>query len=256
MAATVAFLRVRARRRVLCAAALSILAAGCAHERVPVDATDDAFFEAEILGAQVPDPLEPVNRPVFAANMAMDTYFVEPISRAYGAVTPHPIKTAVRSIFANLNAPVVMVNEALQLEGKHAAQTLGRFVLNSTLGFAGIFDPAAELGWVEHEADFGQTLGYYGVGPGIYEELPLVGPSTTRDAFGTMVDLFLRIDTWLLPLQSQLFLGGGYGITERESRRDELRALRESSLDFYAALRSAYLQTRAAAIREAREGSD
>ena len=107
----------------------------------------------------MPDPIEPVNRPVFAANMAVDSYFVDPVSRAYGAITPAPIKNAVRSIFANLNAPVVIVNEALQLEGKHAAQTLGRFVLNSTLGIGGIFDPAAELGWVERDADFGQTLG-------------------------------------------------------------------------------------------------
>ena len=162
----------------------------------------------------------------------------------------------MRSIFSNLNSPVVMVNKALQLDGKQAAQTLGRFVLNSTLGIGGIFDPAAELGWVERKADFGQTLGSYGVGPGIYLVLPLIGPSTTRDAFGTLVDLFLRLDTWLLPLQSQLFLGGGWGITERESRRDELRALRESSIDFYAAVRSAYLQTREATVREAREGGD
>jgi len=248
---------VRVRQLVVFAGALSLLV-GCAHEQGPDvgDANADDFFEAEILGPQVPDPIEPVNRPVFAANMAVDSYFVDPISRAYGAITPDPIKTAVRSIFANLNEPVVMVNKALQLEGKHAAQTLGRFVLNSTLGIGGIFDPAAELGWIERKADFGQTLGSYGVGPGLYLVIPLIGPSTARDAVGTFVDLFLRIDTWLLPLQSQLFLGGGWGITERESRRDELRALRESSLDFYAAVRSAYLQTRAAAVREAHEGND
>jgi phospholipid-binding lipoprotein MlaA len=256
MAGSVIFFRAPARGLVVFAGALMLLA-GCAHDPgLAADASSDDFFEAEILAPQVPDPIEPVNRPVFAANMAMDSYFVDPVSRAYGFITPDPIKRAVRGFFANLNSPVVIVNEALQLEGKHAAQTLGRFVLNSTLGIAGIFDPAAELGWFERDADFGQTLGFYGVGPGIYLVIPLIGPSTARDAVGTFVDLFLRIDTWLLPLQSQLFLGGGWGITERESRRDELRALRESSLDFYAAVRSAYLQTRAAAIREAREGKD
>jgi phospholipid-binding lipoprotein MlaA len=197
-----------------------------------------------------------VNRPIFAANMAMDTYFVDPVARAYGTVTPVPIKTAVRGVFANLNAPVVFVNEVMQLQPKHAAQTLGRFLLNSTLGFGGILNPAGECGWTEHHADFGQTLGKYGVGPGLYLVIPLLGPSTARDAVGTVVDLFLRIDTWLLPFESQIFLGSGYGITERESRRDELRALRESSIDFYAAVRSAFLQTRAAAIRDAREGKD
>ena len=185
--------------------------------------------------------------------MALDRVLIDPISRAYGAVTPELMRRAVRSIFSNLNAPVVLVNEVLQLRGRRAAQTLGRFVLNSTLGFGGIFDPAAELGWSEHKADFGQTLGNLGVGPGPYLVLPLLGPSNARDAVGAAVDLLLRVDTWLLPLQSQIFLGGGFGISEREGRREELRALREASIDFYAAVRSAYLQTRAARIREARE---
>jgi phospholipid-binding lipoprotein MlaA len=216
------------------------------------DAAVDPFFEDDLAGPQAGDPLEPVNRPVFSGNMALDRFFIDPVSRAYGAITPQPVKRAVRSIFSNLNAPVVLVNEVLQLRGRRAAQTLGRFVLNSTLGFGGIFDPAAELGWNEHQADFGQTLGMAGVGPGFYVVLPLLGPSTARDAVGAAVDLALRIDTWLLPLQSQLFLGGGFGISEREGRREELRALRESSIDFYAAVRSAYLQTRAARVREAR----
>jgi phospholipid-binding lipoprotein MlaA len=158
----------------------------------------------------------------------------------------------VRGVFSNLNRPVVFVNEVLQCSPRRAAQTLGRFALNSTLGIAGIFDPAAELGWHEHHADFGQTLGKYGVGPGIYHVLPLVGPSTTRDAFGLAVDMFLRLDTWLLPLTGQLMLGGGFGISEREDKADELEELRKSSLDFYAAIRSAYLQSREAVVREAR----
>jgi ABC-type transporter lipoprotein component MlaA len=109
MAASVTFFRVGSQRLV-CAAVLALQLIGCASTPgADADPSDDAFFEAEILGAQVPDPLEPANRPVFAANMAMDTYFMEPISRAYGAVTPRPIKNAVRRIFANLNAPVVMV---------------------------------------------------------------------------------------------------------------------------------------------------
>jgi phospholipid-binding lipoprotein MlaA len=218
-----------------------------------IDAAADPFFEDDFVGQQAGDPLEPVNRPVFAGNMALDRVLIDPVSRAYGAVTPKPVKRAVRSIFSNLNAPVVLVNEMLQLRGTRAAQTLGRFVLNSTLGFGGVFDPAAELGWNEHHADFGQTLGMVGVGAGPYLVFPLLGPSTARDAIGAAVDLALRLDTWLLPLQGQLFLGGGFGISEREGRREELRALRESSVDFYAAVRSAYLQTRAARVREARD---
>ena len=240
MGRSVVFSRRGARRWLTCVGALSLFAAGCAHEQGPDaqagDVDGEAFFEDELVGPHVPDPIESINRPVFAANMTVDTFFVDPVSRAYGAVAPDPVKQAVRGVFANLNAPVVFVNEVLQLNGKRAAQTLGRFALNSTLGFGGIFNPAGELGWTEHHADFGQTLGKYGV--------------------GAAVDLTLRIDTWLLPLQSQLFLGGGFGISERENRREELRALRESSIDFYAAVRSAYLQTRAAAIRDARKGED
>ena len=100
-------------------AALAIFAVGCAQGRGPQggveDAASDAFFDDDLLGPQVPDPIEPLNRPIFAANMTVDQYFIDPISSAYGEVTPVPIKNAVRSVFANLNAPVVLVNEALQL---------------------------------------------------------------------------------------------------------------------------------------------
>ena len=114
------------------------------------------------------------------------------------------------------------------------------------------FDPAAELGWTEHHADFGQTLGLYGVPAGIYHVFPLFGPSSTRDAVGAFVDMFMRPDTWLLPLAGQLMLGGGFGITVREDKRDELEELRKASLDYYAAIRSAYLQSREQRVREAR----
>jgi phospholipid-binding lipoprotein MlaA len=166
---------------------------------------------------------------------------------------PDPVKRSVRGVFSNLNRPVVFVNELFQLQPVRAAETLGRFALNSSLGIGGLFDPAAELGWEEHHADFGQTLGSYGVPPGVYHVFPLLGPSSTRDAFGSAVDMFLRIDTWILPLVSQLWIGGSFGITEREDKRDELEELRRSSLDYYAAIRSAYLQSREALVREAKE---
>lgn len=243
------------------AGALSLLATACAHDHAPraaaapagADAATDPFFEDDFVAQHGSDPLESMNRPIFAGNMALDRVFFDPVAHAYGVITPLPVRRAVRSVFANLNAPVVLVNEMLQFRGRRAAQTFGRFALNSTLGIGGIFDPAAELGWNESRADFGQTLGKFGMGPGFYLVLPLLGPRTARDTVGAAVDLFLRLDTWLLPLQGQLFLGGGFGISERDNRREELRALRESSIDFYAAVRSAYLQTREARIREARE---
>jgi phospholipid-binding lipoprotein MlaA len=220
----------------------------------PADAKSesDAFFDDEFGSSEVGDPFEPLNRPVFAANMALDRVVIDPIARFYGFAVPAPVKKSVRGVFSNLNRPVVFANELLQLAPRRAAKTLGRFALNTTLGIGGLFDPAHELGWDEHEADFGQTLGRYGVGGGFYLVLPFLGPSTGRDTVGTFVDLLMRIDTWFLPFSSQLILGGGYGITLREDRRDELEQLRRSSLDFYAAVRSAYLQSRAKLVREAR----
>lgn len=236
---------------------LSVPAAALAEEldAAPAAAPDpeaDPFVVDDFVGPQVSDFLEPVNRPIFAGNMAVDRAVIDPIARTYGWITPAPIKKSVRGVFSNLNRPVVFVNELLQLAPRRAGQTLGRFLLNSTLGIGGLFDPAAELGWHDHEADFGQTLGKYRIGPGFYVVLPFLGPSTARDTVGTFVDLFLRIDAWLLPFTSQLILGGGYGITMREDRRDELEELRRSSLDFYAAVRSAYLQDRERLVREAR----
>jgi phospholipid-binding lipoprotein MlaA len=184
--------------------------------------------------------------------MAVDTVIIDPIARAYGFAVPAPVKKSVRGVFSNLNRPVVFVYELLQLAPRRAAKTLGRFALNSTLGIGGLFDPASELGWDEHEADFGQTLGRYGVGAGFYVVLPFLGPSTARDTVGTFVDMLMRIDTWVLPFSSQLILGGGYGITMREDKRDELEELRRSSLDFYAAVRSAFLQSREKLVRDAR----
>lgn len=220
----------------------------------PAAATGESepFFEDEFSGPSVPDPIEFVNRPVFAGNMAVDRVAIDPIARAYGYAVPAPVKRSVRGFFSNLNRPVVFANELLQLSPRRAAKTLGRFALNSTLGIGGLFDPAGELGWHEHEADFGQTLGRYGVGAGFYVVLPFLGPSTARDTVGTFADMLLRIDTWLLPFSSQLILGGGYGITMREDRRTELEELRRSSLDFYAGVRSAYLQSREKLIRDAR----
>jgi len=220
----------------------------------PADAKDDSdsLFDDDFGGPDVPDPFERLNRPVFAGNMALDTAVIDPIARAYGFAVPAPVKASVRGFFSNLNRPVVFANELLQLSPRRAAQTLGRFALNTTLGIGGLFDPAHELGWDEHEADFGQTLGRWGLHGGFYVVLPFLGPSTARDTVGTFVDMLMRIDTWLLPFSSQLILGGGYGITMREDRRDELNELRRSSLDFYAAVRSAFLQSRAKLVREAR----
>lgn len=235
----------------------SLLLAGAARaESSPAPAAQAAepwspdAFDEELEAGAIPDPIERVNRRVFAFNRVVDRAVLDPITRAYGRIVPGPVKTAVRNVFENLNQPVVIANDLLQLEALRAASATGRFLLNSTFGLAGVFDPAREAGLEPHQSDFGQTLGRYGVGPGPFLMLPLMGPSSARDAVGTVVDLALRPDTWLLPIPPRLMLGGGWGISEREQHLETLEALEASSVDFYAAIRSAYWMSREAFVRE------
>lgn len=214
------------------------------------EASLDDEFDRELEAAAIPDPIEPVNRKVFAGNRVVDRAVLDPITRFYGRVVPAPIKRSIRGVFDNLNQPVVIANDLLQLEPRRAASATARFLLNSTFGWAGLFDPASEAGFAPHHADFGQTLGRYGVGPGLYLVMPLLGPSSARDLVGTIVDLALRPDTWLLPIPPRLMLGGGWGISEREEHFEALQALEDSSVDFYAAIRSAYWMNREALVRE------
>lgn len=228
-----------------------------ATELPPSTASDPLFdetFDAE-LDPGIRDPIEPMNRRVFSVNRAIERGLLDPVTRAYGALVPGPVKRAVRNVFDNLNLPVVIANDLLQLEPRRAASATARFLLNSTFGIGGIFDPALEGGFAAHQADFGQTLGKAGIGPGLYLVLPLMGPSTARDAFGSLVDMALRPDTWILPLAPRMLLGGTWGITEREQHMASLEALEQSSLDYYVAIRSAYWMSREAFVRDEGPGT-
>lgn len=217
-----------------------------------LDSADQALaddFDLE-LESDIPDPFERSNRRIFGFNRTVSRVAIDPVARAYGAVVPYPVRRSVRGIFENLNQPVVIVNHLLQLEPVRAARATVRFLLNSTFGFAGIFDPALEAGFPQRSADFGQTLGKAGIGPGPYLVLPLLGPSSGRDAIGSLVDMALRPDTWLLPLGPRVLLGGTWGITEREAHGESIDALEQSSLDFYLAIRSAFWMNREAFVRD------
>jgi phospholipid-binding lipoprotein MlaA len=205
------------------------------------------------------DPFEPVNRGVFAFNDGLDTWIFDPVTRAYQWAVPEPARRGVNRFFLNLNEPVVFANQLLQLRPTPAARTLLRFAANSSLGAVGFFDFAGEVMGVPHlEADFGQTLHRYGIPRGPYLVVPVIGPSTARDALGSAVDVAIDPLTYLigpLNVQWQLIIGGSQGLALREANVDSLDALRESSVDFYAALRSAYLQSRRARELEVRPDS-
>jgi phospholipid-binding lipoprotein MlaA len=221
----------------------------------------DPLFEEEpaedydgSLGRRVADPLERSNRAMFGFNEGVDRYVLTPVTNAYQFVVPAPVRHSVRRFFVNLNSPVYFVNNLLQLRFRDAAETFGAFALNSTAGFVGLFDPAKEAGWSAHPADFGETLGRFGVNSGPYLVLPLLGPSTVRDGFGDVVDRAFQPLTYLLGMGELLFIGGGNGVVVREANDEALAALRESSVDYYAAMRSAYTQNREARIAELRAG--
>jgi phospholipid-binding lipoprotein MlaA len=199
----------------------------------------------------VDDPLEPLNRGIFEFNRIVDGLVLKPASQIYVFAVPEPGRRGVSNFLSNLRAPVVFINHLLQGEGEQAGITFGRFFVNSTLGFLGIFDAATVFG-VEprREADFGQTLGVWGVGGGAYLVLPLFGPSTFRDAGGIAVDTFLFDPLpYLSDSDTLMARWGATAVDTRYQYGPLLDDLEAASLDFYAAARSAFLQNRAAQIR-------
>jgi phospholipid-binding lipoprotein MlaA len=201
------------------------------------------------------DPFEGLNREFFSFNRSMDRWLFNPITRGYQRAIPTPGRRALYRFFQNLDSPMILANHMLQFRVVDAAGTTTRFVINSSLGVAGLFDPAAD--WFEvyrREGDFGQTLARYGTPSGPYLMLPVFGPSTVRDVFGDVVDILADPVSYLLGPFAwwTIALGGGEGLTMREAHIDELNALEQGSIDFYSALRSAYLQSRDAMVREAR----
>lgn len=197
--------------------------------------------------AEVADPWEGFNRKMFSAHVFLDDNFLAPAAKAYRAATPKAGRRGVRRFLANLKAPGVFVNDILQGEFGRAGETLGRFVVNSTIGAGGFADPAAQIGIAPHSEDFGQTLAVWGVGSGPYLFLPLLGPSTTRDGFGKVVQVgldpmfYVRTPPADIARYSRAGVGG---LSAREEFLDPLAEIEAKSLDYYASFRSFYLQAR------------
>ena len=201
----------------------------------------------------VNDPIEPVNRFIFGFNEFFYAILLRPISKLYN-VLPQPVREAVSNVLDNVSSPVVLANDVLQGEGKRALQTTGRFLINSTAGLAGLFDVAEKMGIPEHDEDFGQTLGVWGVGEGFYLVLPLLGPSSPRDAVGKLVvdPFFDPLGLWLNNTdRNEIAWGlvGARAIDEYAGLVDELEQIKKTSIDYYAAIRSMYRQKRESEIK-------
>jgi phospholipid-binding lipoprotein MlaA len=206
---------------------------------------------------EVADPIEPVNRAVFSFNMFVDRIVLEPVARAYRFVTPEAARRSVANFLANLRSPVIFANDALQGERERAGITLGRFMINTTLGVAGLFDPATAFGYPRHEEDLGQTLGVWGVASGPYLMLPLLGPSNGRDTVGKVGDYLINpLNYCCLNQDERLGLFGVTAISEREANIELIDDLRANSIDLYATIRTIYTQKRAADIRNGATPTD
>lgn len=194
------------------------------------------------------DPLEPVNRAIFAFNDTADRYVLRPVAKGYVAVTPEFARDGIRNFMNNLFYPVTIVNQFAQGEWGQGSQDFARFVVNSTVGLAGLVDVAKHWGLPGHQEDFGQTLGTWGVGEGWYLMLPFLGPSTNRDLVGRLFDAPLS-PLYYSEVDSVII--GVSALDVLRTRADLLSAdaLLNEQDDRYAFLRSAYLQRRQVSVR-------
>ena len=209
---------------------------------------DDFDLELEDTPTGFPDPMEKFNRGMLQFNSVVDRFVMDPITIGYRFIVPEQARRSIERFFDNVNSTQTLVNDLFQLEWKDAGITTGRLLVNSTVGIGGLFDPATRFGMEKHVSDFGQTLAIAGAPSGPYFMLPLLGPSNIRDGIGIGVDAIFHPTFFLLGGTDVLFFSGSSGLTERARHFEELKALEESSIDFYAALRSGYYQNRQAEI--------
>lgn len=210
------------------AASLLILASvlsGCAHHNVR-------------------DPLEPLNRGIYTFNDAVDKAVVKPLAQGYRAVLPQVVQTGISNFFSNLDDITVILNNLLQLKIPQAVSDTGRFVINSTIGLLGFIDVATHFGLEKHNEDFGQTLGYWGIGNGPYLVLPFLGPSSLRDGVGRWVDVRTDPVRWEDHIRTRNQLMVTRLLSTRARLLDSEKVLDAAAIDRYAFIRDAYLQRR------------
>ncbi|MBM3645766.1 MAG: VacJ family lipoprotein [Alphaproteobacteria bacterium] len=239
----------RARQSVLVVAAAGALVSGCASR-----------------DQDVWDPIELPNRFIFSINQAVDVIALRPLAVAYRDLVPEPAQRGINNALHNLGEPVTAINEVLQGDPGRALTTLARFIVNSTIGIGGLFDVASAMGLSKTKEDMGKTIGMWAAAPpedgGPYLVLPGMGPSNARDAAGMVFDNAVdpfNILAYALNWDRLLVLGPRNAARAVDARSRTLVALddiEKNSVDFYAAVRSAYTQQRGELIRRKREKTD
>ncbi|WP_295525165.1 VacJ family lipoprotein [Novosphingobium sp. Chol11] len=199
------------------------------------------------------DPWEKFNRGMFRLFQSFDRAVFRPVALAVGKIIPKPIRSGIRNFLRNLSEPVVFLNDVLQLKPGRAVRTLARFTLNSAVGLGGLADVAKTAKLPHRDNGLGNTLAHYGVGPGPYIFLPIIGPTTLRDFSSAQADrlvLPLAVGKPFNRFDWQLATGALAGLDQRIESDEDLRTLLSGAADPYATLRSVYLQSRIAEIAE------
>jgi phospholipid-binding lipoprotein MlaA len=227
---------------------LALVASGCATR--PQTQQQAAAAEEDFH-----DPLEDTNRKIFEFNQVVDKHVLVPVAKTYRAVIPDPVRNSIRDFLNNLQSPLIFVNDTLQGDFRRAKDTVVRFVLNSTIGMAGIVDVAGRWGIPYHEQDLGVTLGVWGVPEGPYLVIPILGPADPRDLGGEVAqgfadpfNIIVSGNPWTL-YWIPYVRGAVAGVDQRARYLDTLADIERTSLDYYATIRSLYRQRRAALIR-------
>jgi phospholipid-binding lipoprotein MlaA len=216
------------------------------------ESTEDFEFNDNAEDNQI-DPFENFNRGIFEFNRGLDIIVFRPLAELYRGSMPSFARDSIHNAISNLALPLTFVNDALQLDGNGMLDIFARFLINSTLGFVGLFDVATEMGIDYHKEDFGQTLASVGVESGAYLVLPILGSSTPRDLIGRITDAFIdpfNIIMHINDLNSIIYLRTGTDLLDQRERSIELIDRIDQSLDPYIQYRSLYIQNRGYSARK------
>ncbi len=212
---------------------------------------DEFESEYEEKAVRVADPLSLWNRAMFHFNDKLYFWFLKPVAKGYRAVIPGVVRTGVRNFFSNIYTPIRLTSCILQGKAKAGGTELIRFVVNSTIGIAGVADPAKKYLKLDiSDEDLGQTLGAYGIGNGFYLVWPLLGPSTLRDSVGMVGDRFLNPITYVKPVEASVAIWSYDKINETSLHIGDYESIKEAAVEPYEAFRDAYIQYRKNKVKQ------
>ena len=226
--------------------------AAAADQQLNGETADEFSDEYADADSMIADPLESYNRMMFTFNDRLYFWALKPVSQGYGKVVPEPLRIGVRNFFTNLSAPIRLLNCLLQGKFTAFGGELSRFLLNSTVGVAGLMDPASYDGMNQYDEDFSQTLGFYGMGHGFYLVWPFFGPSSVRGTVGLAADYFTEPLTWIFweEIETSIAVASGKTVNHTSLTIGTYEDLIKAVLDPYVAVRNAYYQNQLKKVEE------